>query len=100
MKRLENKVAIITAAGQGTNKSFYYVKLWLNRFSSILLLPSFKTNMVLGIGKATALRFAEEGCQVFATDINQDALKTLENVPGIYGILNFLLLDSNFHSSS
>jgi len=47
--------------------------------------------MVLGIGKATALRFAEEGCQVFATDINQDALKTLENVPGIYGILNFLL---------
>lgn len=39
--------------------------------------------MVLGIGKATALRFAEEGCQVFATDINQDALKTLENVPGI-----------------
>ena len=56
--------------------------------------------MVLGIGKATALRFAEEGCQVFATDINQDALKTLENVPGIYGFLNFLLLDSTFHSSS
>ena len=45
--------------------------------------------MVLGIGKATALRFAEEGCQVFATDINQDALKTLENVPGIYAILFF-----------
>ena len=93
MKRLENKVAVITAAGQGTNKSFYYVKLWLNRFSSILLLPSFKTNMVLGIGKATALRFAEEGCQVFATDINQDALKTLENVPGI---CNSVFL---FHSS-
>ena len=38
--------------------------------------------MALGIGKATALRFAEEGCQVFATDINQDALKSLENIPG------------------
>lgn len=48
--------------------------------------------MVLGIGKATALRFAEEGCQVFATDINQDALKTLENVPGICNSVFFISL--------
>jgi len=27
MKRLENKVAIITAAGQGTNKSFLLCKI-------------------------------------------------------------------------
>jgi len=30
-----------------------------------------------GIGRATALRFAEEGAQVWATDINEAALETL-----------------------
>jgi 2-keto-3-deoxy-L-fuconate dehydrogenase len=32
-----------------------------------------------GIGRATALAFAEEGAVVWATDINQSALKTLVN---------------------
>ena len=50
--RLEGKVAVISAAGQG-------------------------------IGKATALRFAKEGCSVIATDINASTLNTLEGVKGI-----------------
>jgi len=50
--RLEGKVAVISAAGQG-------------------------------IGKATALRFAKEGCSVIATDINASTLSTLEGVKGI-----------------
>ena len=50
--RLEGKVAVISAAGQG-------------------------------IGKATALRFAKEGCSVIATDINAATLSTLEGVKGI-----------------
>ncbi|SEW32598.1 2-keto-3-deoxy-L-fuconate dehydrogenase [Cognatiyoonia koreensis] len=33
-----------------------------------------------GIGRASALAMAAEGAQVFATDVNTDALKTLEGV--------------------
>ncbi len=36
-----------------------------------------------GIGLATALRFAEEGATVYATDINAEALSPLGRVPGI-----------------
>ena len=36
-----------------------------------------------GIGKATALAMAAEGAQVFATDINEEALATLSGEPGI-----------------
>ncbi len=48
MKRLENKIAVITAAGQG-------------------------------IGKATAIYFANEGANVYATDINQTSLDQLKS---------------------
>ena len=37
----------------------------------------------LGIGKATALRLAQEGCHVIATDIDKEALKSLENLDDI-----------------
>jgi 2-keto-3-deoxy-L-fuconate dehydrogenase len=50
--RLEGKVALITAAGQG-------------------------------IGHATALAMAREGAQVYATDVNADALDLFEGVAGI-----------------
>ena len=33
-----------------------------------------------GIGRASALAMAAEGAQVFATDVNEDALRTLEGV--------------------
>lgn len=46
-KRLEGKIALITAAGQG-------------------------------IGRATALSFAQEGAKVWATDINEVALESLK----------------------
>tara|TARA_R110002012_G_scaffold2769_3_gene13002 strand:+ start:135 stop:884 length:750 start_codon:yes stop_codon:yes gene_type:complete len=36
-----------------------------------------------GIGRATALRFAAEGAQVIATDINAQSLAELDDVPGI-----------------
>ncbi len=36
-----------------------------------------------GIGRATAIRFASEGCKVYATDVNHELLKELENVEGI-----------------
>lgn len=40
-----------------------------------------------GIGKATALAFAEEGAQVIATDINEDAIQALaqthDNIEGV-----------------
>ena len=36
-----------------------------------------------GIGKATALLFAHEGCKVIVTDINVDALIELNGVEGI-----------------
>jgi len=38
-----------------------------------------------GIGRATALAMAAEGAQVFATDINDEALSALEGTPGITG---------------
>ncbi|ELT50191.1 SDR family oxidoreductase [Brucella sp. ZJ1_1] len=36
-----------------------------------------------GIGRASALAFAEAGAKVYATDINTDALKEIEGVSGI-----------------
>lgn len=36
-----------------------------------------------GIGKATALRMAQEGGRVFATDIDGDALEAIAGTPGI-----------------
>ena len=36
-----------------------------------------------GIGKATALLFAKEGCKVIATDINASTLKELEGLDRI-----------------
>ena len=36
-----------------------------------------------GIGKATALKLASEGCKVIATDINASALKELKGMEGI-----------------
>ena len=50
--RLKDKVAVVTAAGQG-------------------------------IGRAAAMAMAAEGAQVWATDINEEALKTLAGVPNI-----------------
>jgi len=38
-----------------------------------------------GIGRATALAMAAEGAQVFATDINDEALSALDGTPGITG---------------
>lgn len=35
-----------------------------------------------GIGRATALRFAEEGCKVFAIDLNYEKLSELSTVQG------------------
>ena len=36
-----------------------------------------------GIGKASAIAFANEGADVYATDINQTALEELKNIAGI-----------------
>src|SRR5690606_6870454 len=36
-----------------------------------------------GIGRASALAFAEAGAKVYATDINMDALQEIEGVSGI-----------------
>lgn len=52
MGRLDGKVFVLSAAGQG-------------------------------IGKAVALKAAEEGARVIATDINGDLLKQMEGIPGI-----------------
>lgn len=41
------------------------------------------TGAAQGIGRATALRFAEEGAEVIATDINEDQLEALASVAGI-----------------
>jgi NAD(P)-dependent dehydrogenase (short-subunit alcohol dehydrogenase family) len=58
VKRLEGKVAIVAGAGS--------------------VGPGW------GNGRATAVRFAEEGAKVFAVDLNPEALKeTLERAPGI-----------------
>ena len=43
-----------------------------------------------GIGKATALAFANEGAEVFATDINEKNLKFLNTVNKFF--LNYCLL--------
>eukprot|EP00095_Tigriopus_kingsejongensis_P001470 maker-scaffold751_size102555-snap-gene-0.9 protein:Tk01470 transcript:maker-scaffold751_size102555-snap-gene-0.9-mRNA-1 annotation:"3-hydroxybutyrate dehydrogenase type 2" len=51
-RRLEGKVAVVSAAAQG-------------------------------IGRATAIKWAQEGCQVYAVDLNGDKLKELEHVDGI-----------------
>ena len=48
-----------------------------------------------GIGKATALRLAEEGAQVLATDVNADTLQDLNGTPGITTeVLNVLDADA------
>jgi 2-keto-3-deoxy-L-fuconate dehydrogenase len=52
MKKLQDKVCVITAAGQG-------------------------------IGRASALAFAEAGARVIATDINETALGELADIAGI-----------------
>ena len=39
--------------------------------------------LFLGIGKATALQFARNGARVIATDINAEALKSLEGIENI-----------------
>jgi NAD(P)-dependent dehydrogenase (short-subunit alcohol dehydrogenase family) len=58
LKRLENKVALVAGAGS--------------------IGPGW------GNGRATAVRFAEEGAKVFAVDRNEESLKeTLQKAPGI-----------------
>jgi 2-keto-3-deoxy-L-fuconate dehydrogenase len=52
MKKFQDKVCVITAAGQG-------------------------------IGRASAIAFAEAGAKVIATDINEEALADLSKTPGI-----------------
>lgn len=48
-----------------------------------------------GIGKATALRLAEEGAQVLATDVNAATLADLQAIPGITTqVLNVLDADA------
>lgn len=48
-----------------------------------------------GIGKATALRLAEEGAQVLATDVNAATLEELAGIPGITTqVLNVLDADA------
>lgn len=47
-----------------------------------------------GIGRASALRMAEEGAHVIATDINPDTLKEIEGTPGIKTRV-FDVLDKN-----
>lgn len=37
---------------------------------------------IQGIGRATALKFASEGCTVVATDVNLEKLKELEGTKG------------------
>jgi len=45
-------------------------------------LPILDLEYSSGIGKATALRFAAEGCKVIATDVNLALLKELEGIDG------------------
>jgi 2-keto-3-deoxy-L-fuconate dehydrogenase len=48
-----------------------------------------------GIGKASVEAFAAEGAQVIATDINADALKALDGIPGVTTrVLNVLEADA------
>lgn len=55
----------------------YYTKI-------TFLIWSTRSLILKGIGKATAIRLAQEGCTVIATDINKDALKSLEGISGIF----------------
>ena len=57
-------------------------------------------NLFLGIGKATAIRFAEEGCHVIATDINKDALKQLDDISGTIEFYHFFLIFNKFFAYS
>ena len=53
----------------------------MSAFSSAL--KKMKWFFFLGIGKATALQFARNGARVIATDINAEALKSLEGIENI-----------------
>jgi 2-keto-3-deoxy-L-fuconate dehydrogenase len=44
---------------------------------------AFLTAAAQGIGRATAIAFAREGANVFATDVNETRLAELKGVPGI-----------------
>ena len=43
----------------------------------------FRNRIWTGIGRATALKFVEEGCAVIATDMNAEKLNEFSGVEGI-----------------
>ena len=51
----------------------------------------FKALFSTGIGRATAIRFAAEGCKVFATDVNEELLRELETHEGQFYKLKSIL---------